>query len=59
MRFIDPNRPSFVTILIRFFGNIFGKQNDIEDDRIMRILFLSSRLFPNRIRIEVILVSLL
>ncbi|KAH8404120.1 hypothetical protein KR215_010201, partial [Drosophila sulfurigaster] len=22
-RYIDPNRPSFVTVLLRFFGNIF------------------------------------
>lgn len=22
MRFVDPNRPSFVTILLRFYGNI-------------------------------------
>ncbi|XP_034476873.1 uncharacterized protein LOC117783540 [Drosophila innubila] len=22
-RWIDPNRPSFVTVLLRFFGNIF------------------------------------
>ncbi|KAH8398941.1 hypothetical protein KR222_000134 [Zaprionus bogoriensis] len=25
MRWVDPNRPSFVTVLMRFMGNIFGE----------------------------------
>ncbi|KAH8298401.1 hypothetical protein KR044_001948 [Drosophila immigrans] len=28
-RYIDPDRPSFVTVLLRFFGNIFGKRRHI------------------------------
>lgn len=31
-RWEDPNKPAFMTVLLRFFGNIFGRQ--IRDTKI-------------------------